>query len=81
VLRPELLLWDEVMLSETLISPATIADLEAMSGLLRSARLVPIDDMAQFVDQYAVAAAAERSSVWAGIRGTVRASFSAPSRF
>ena len=41
------------------IRPAAAGDLEAVSELLRAARLVPIDDTAQFGDQYAVAAAAD----------------------
>lgn len=51
------------MPSEILIRPATAADLEAVSELLRSARLVPIDDTAQFGDQYAVAAAVDGTIV------------------
>ena len=47
------------MSSAISIRPATIGDLEAVSELLRTARLVPIDDTAQFGDQYAVAAAAD----------------------
>jgi len=47
------------MPSEILIRPATVAVLEAVSELPRSARLVPIDDAAQLGDQYAVAVAAD----------------------
>ncbi len=66
MLRSELLLRDELILSEILIRPATAADLEAVSELLHSARLVPIDNTARFGDQYAVAVAADGTIVGVG---------------
>jgi amino-acid N-acetyltransferase len=57
MLRSELLLREQVMESAISIRPATPGDLEAVSDLLLAARLVPIDETAQFGDQYAVAAA------------------------
>lgn len=66
MLRSELLLRDELILSEILIRPATAADLEAVSELLHSARLAPIDNTARFGDQYAVAVAADGTIVGVG---------------
>ncbi len=52
------------------IRPATTGDLEAVSELLRAVRLVPIDETAQFGDQYAVAAATDGAIV--GVAGYER---------
>lgn len=65
-----LLLRDQVMSSEISVRPATVGDLEAVSELLCAARLVPIDDTAQFGDQYAVAATVDGAIV--GVAGYER---------
>jgi amino-acid N-acetyltransferase len=59
-----------MMPSAVSIRPAAIDDLEAVSALLRQARLVPIDDTAQFGDQYAVATTADGAIV--GVAGYER---------
>jgi amino-acid N-acetyltransferase len=58
------------MSSTVSIRPATIGDLQAVSELLRTARLVPIDETAQFGDQYAVAATTDGAIV--GVAGYER---------
>ncbi len=52
------------------IRPATTDDLKAVSELLCAARLVPIDDTAQFGDQYAVAITSDGAIV--GVAGYER---------